>query len=103
VVIENIDELHLKIAVALILKRDRLAAPEIKYLRKFLGWSGEEHARRHGVPVATVRAWEAGEVAMPVSNEKELRFWATTESPQHEYEPGTTITIAHTEHGWLAA
>lgn len=57
-ILPRVTELHRTIALALVRKPSRLVGAEIRYLRKYLGWSGVDLAKRMGVDPATVSNWE---------------------------------------------
>src|SRR5437764_1043651 len=59
--IPRIEELHQKIATDLISKPGRLSPGEIRFLRRWLGWSGTDFAKMMGVDPATVSRWESSE------------------------------------------
>ena len=54
----------------------RLQPAEIRFLRKALGWSGEDFAKRFGVAVESVSRWENGKREMPGTTERLLRVLA---------------------------
>ena len=54
VAIPRIEDLHRTIAQAVIAKRERLTPAEIRFLRKFLGWSGADFAAHVGTTPETV-------------------------------------------------
>src|SRR5262245_6161626 len=54
VVIPRLEELHALIASTIIQKPARLTGNEVRYLRKFLGWSGADFARMMGAQPETV-------------------------------------------------
>src|SRR5215203_2238863 len=53
-VLPRIAELHRTITHAIIRKPFRLSGLEVRYLRKYLGWSGVDFARHVGVDPSTV-------------------------------------------------
>src|SRR6185312_4534457 len=55
--IPRLAELHQVIADAVIHKRSRLSGAEVKYLRKYIGWSSSDFAKRIGADPATVSKW----------------------------------------------
>lgn len=85
VAIPRIEELHRVIALAVISKSGRLAPPEIRYLRKFLDWSGAEFARHVGVDVATVSRWENGQQSMGPVADRLLRMIVACGQPERAY------------------
>lgn len=74
VAIPRIEELHRVIAMEVIGKRARLAPAEIRFLRKVLGWSGADLARRIGVGVGAVSRWENGRDPMGPVADRLLRL-----------------------------
>jgi putative zinc finger/helix-turn-helix YgiT family protein len=71
--IPNMSGLHRAIALELIKKPERLAPAEIAFLRKSLGWSGADFARKMHCAPAQVSRWENGRIEMSVANELLLR------------------------------
>jgi putative transcriptional regulator len=45
----------------------RLAPQEIRFLRKWLGWSGQDFAKHFGVTPTTVSRWESVKDSEPMS------------------------------------
>ena len=60
VAIPRLAQLHRAIVRALVAKRGRLSADEIRFLRKRLEWTGVELATRLGVTPDTASRWETG-------------------------------------------
>lgn len=58
--IPNIEGLHDALARAIINKDGPLAAPEVIFLRKSLGWSGTDFARHMLCDKAQISKWEHG-------------------------------------------
>ena len=85
VAIPAIEELHRVIAGALIRKRGRLAHAEIRFLRKYLGWSGADFARHMGTTPETVSRWEHGTTPMGGSADRLLRLLVATKAPMSDY------------------
>jgi putative zinc finger/helix-turn-helix YgiT family protein len=85
VTIPYIEDLHRTIAYAVAAKKARLAPEEIRYLRKWLGWSQTDFAAHAGVDPATVSRWENDSVAMGGSAERLLRLLVTTREPVQKY------------------
>jgi len=84
-VIPKIEQLHRVIATAVARKVPRLSANEIRFLRKYLGWSGGDFAKHMGVSPETVSRWEHGSATMGPSAERLLRFAALTREPSSDY------------------
>jgi putative zinc finger/helix-turn-helix YgiT family protein len=94
VAIPAIEGLHRTIAGALIRKRARLAPAEIKFLRKSLGWSGADFARRIGATPETVSRWEHGRMPMGLAAERLLRLMVATEAPVADYTVDVLAQVA---------
>lgn len=86
--IPNIEELHRSIAVFLINKSERLISEEIIFLRKSLGWSKADFARKFHVRPEQVSRWEseAKPIKMKVQNELLLRTIVANGQKIENYE-----------------
>ena len=85
VAIPKVNQLNEALAKAFARKSQRLEPAEIKFLRKYFGWSGQEFASRMGVTPETVSRWEHGARPMGSTAEILLRFSAIELSPVDEY------------------
>jgi len=85
VVLPRIEELHRVLAVAVAEKAERLVPEEIRFLRKYLGWSGVDFAAYFGVKPETVSRWENGAKRMSLPSERFLRFCALAIEPIEDY------------------
>lgn len=83
--IPNIDGLHKALATVLVQKRERLVGAEIRFLRKYLGFSGVDFAEHLGVTPETVSRWEQGSTAMGVTADRFLRWLVLTRDPVSRY------------------
>jgi len=85
--IPRLDELHRVVEVALAVKRERLLPQEIRFLRKGLGLSSLEFAKKIGVDPATVSRWENIEspLAMGKSAERLMRYMVLHDEPVQSY------------------
>lgn len=83
--IPRIEDLHRAIAHEVICKTARLAPHEIRFLRKYLGWSASAFARRMGVEPATVSRWETG--AKPIGSiaDRLVRLMVAHMQPTADY------------------
>jgi len=70
--IPNLSGLHRYIAVALVLKPERVTPEEVSYLRKSLGWSKAHFARKLHVRPEQVSRWESKKKPVPMSVQGEL-------------------------------
>jgi putative zinc finger/helix-turn-helix YgiT family protein len=111
--IPRIEELHRTIVDAIIRRRARLSGAEIRFLRKSLGWSGGDFARRMGVDPATVSRWENGAQDIGQVAERLLRLLVSVAGPVQGYSlddladwagaPETDappIRLARSSRGW---
>ncbi len=94
ITIPRIEALHNVIARALITKRSRLNAAEIRYLRKYLGWSGADFAAHMGTTRETVSRWENGQVLMGTQADRLLRLMVATKGPVKDYSLDTLKAIS---------
>ena len=81
VAIPRIEDLHRTIAHAVIEKRERLTPAEIRFLRKYLGWSGADFAAHVGATPETVSRWETGGTPMGVTADRLLRLMVASRQP----------------------
>lgn len=85
VAIPNIEGLHRVMAQALARKREKFVPAEVRYLRKWLGFSGVDFASHMGVEPETVSRWEQGGRPMSATAERLLRWLVMTREPVSEY------------------
>ncbi len=85
VAIPRIEELHRVIATAVARRRGRLEPVEVRYLRKWLGWSGTDFAAHMGVSAETVSRWEGGSQRIGSTADRLLRLMALSREPAREY------------------
>ena len=89
-----VERLHKVIAAALIRKKGRLAPEEIRFLRKSLGWSGVDFAKRMGTTKETVSRWETGKLAMGPQADRLLRMLVAKGTPVEEYPVDVLSQVA---------
>lgn len=83
--IPKIEELHRTIARAVVKKSAPLVPDEIRFLRKWMGWSGVDFAAHTGVTPETVSRWENGNLKMGAAADRLLRLMVVTRAPVEEY------------------
>jgi len=72
--IPDMEGLHRALAMAVVNKDGRLTPHEVRFLRKSLGWSGADFARKFHVTPSAVSRWESTRLASPMSKANELRL-----------------------------
>ena len=87
VALPRIEELHRVIARSVIRRSTRLSPKEIRFLRKWLGHSGEDLAELMGVTPEQVSRWENGKRDMGATADRLLRMLVATTEPRDEYSP----------------
>lgn len=111
-------ELHKLLANLLIMKEERLAPPEIRFLRKYLGWSQRDFANKFHTSVSRVSKWESGTNPqnMDSRNEILLRMAVAMGQKINNYfehmdevatrekgDTATQLTLAHSQGEWQEA
>ncbi len=76
--IPKMNDLMRTIALALVVKPYSLAGPEVRFLRKFLGLTGEAFARLLDVDKTTLSKWETGEDPVGPQSDRLIRLIAVT-------------------------
>jgi putative zinc finger/helix-turn-helix YgiT family protein len=111
-VLPRVTELHRTIAHAVIHKRARLSGPEVRFLRKYLGWSGADFARHVGVDPSTVSNWENDKDPIGPASDRLLRLMVAHGAPVEEYAleeltkienertPPVEVRVAPKARGW---
>jgi DNA-binding transcriptional regulator YiaG len=84
IAIPRIEELHRVLAVAFANKPSKLAADEVRFLRRYLGYSQADFARTMGVAAETASRWESG-TGMGATAERLLRLMVATQAPIADY------------------
>lgn len=83
--IPNIEGLHRALALFLLRKTWRLSGPEVRFLRKYIGLSGADFAKRIGAEPETVSRWENGKQPIGAQAERLLRLLVVTMGQIQEY------------------
>jgi transcriptional regulator with XRE-family HTH domain len=71
----------------------RLTKDEIRFLRKYLGYSGVDFAKVIGVAAETISRWENGKEKIGPSTEKLIRMLVVHAQPTRQYPIETLATI----------
>jgi len=87
IVIPRIEELHRLIARTVATEPARLNSEQIRFLRKWLGWSSSDFALMMGVRPETVSRWEGKGTGyqMPPTAERLLRLMVANQEPTEKY------------------
>lgn len=93
VVIPRIEELHRVLAAAVVRQATRLTKDELRFLRKYLGYSGVDFAKVIGVAPETISRWENGKEKIGTSAEKLIRMLVVHVQPNRSYPIDTLATI----------
>jgi putative zinc finger/helix-turn-helix YgiT family protein len=115
--IPAIEDLHRTIAMILVNKPGRLSPAEIKVMRKSLGWSGADFARKFHISPSQVSRWESVSSHQPMGKANELllrtavAFGQKIENYMDQAEKlelskksdPLSLTLAHTGGEWANA
>jgi putative zinc finger/helix-turn-helix YgiT family protein len=87
IVIPHIEDLHRLIARAVMVKPSTLSPDEIRFLRKWLGFSSTDFALAMGVRPETVSRWESKSTRQPMAAtaERLLRLMVANQEPVEKY------------------
>jgi putative zinc finger/helix-turn-helix YgiT family protein len=95
--IPRMEELHRLIAQEVASKDARLTPQEIRFLRKYLGFSGVDFAATLDVTPETVSRWETGKKQMSPVAERALRLMVFVRAPIAEYPLERLAMVAQGE------
>lgn len=95
--IPRMEELHRVIAQEVASKSARLAAQEVRFLRKYLGFSGVDFAATLDVTPETVSRWETGKKQMSPVAERALRLMVFVRNPIDQYPLEKLAEVAQGE------
>ncbi len=87
VVLPRLEELHRTITRTVATGSSPLRPQEIRFLRKYLGYSGADFARVIGVSPETLSRWENGKAEPSRMVDLLLRYMALTRDPLTDYPP----------------
>lgn len=112
--IPQFEQMHQVIASELMSQKGRLRPKEVKFLRKFLGYSKEDFAKKFHVDKATVAHWESPNTRRPISKAYELLLRAMVkmgdtakeyplENVATDEPPAGAMHLAFKRNGWRVA
>ena len=94
VAVPNVEELHRAIAFAVASQRARLSGIEVRFLRKYLGYSATDFATTIGVDKATVSRWENDKDRIGPIADRLLRLMVFRQRPVEEYPTERLAEVA---------
>lgn len=92
--IPKMASLHAALAAMVINTVPKLSGAEVRFLRKFIGYSGADFAARVGVGAETVSRWENDKEPIGTVAERLVRLMVATEKRIESYETITPSEIA---------
>jgi putative zinc finger/helix-turn-helix YgiT family protein len=95
--IPRMEELHRVIAQGVASKNARLTPQEVRFLRKYLGFSGVDFAATLDVTPETVSRWETGKKQMSPVAERALRLMVFVRAPIDQYPLERLAEVAQGE------
>ncbi len=115
--IPHLEELHRAIALHFVKHSRRLQGTEVRFLRKWLGWSGQNFAKHMGVSAETVSRWENEREPIGGTSDRLLRLMVLFGKPAPDYSldrlaeindaagsaPTEPARFAPTRDGWRSA
>jgi putative zinc finger/helix-turn-helix YgiT family protein len=115
-VIPHIEQLHSALAHVIATKSEQLVPQEIRFLRKYLGFSSADFANALAVRPETISRWEKSDSIRPMNKglERLLRLMVLNERPAMRFAPkqvaglatehavATRVRIARKNDGWEA-
>jgi len=100
VAIPNVEGLHRCIARVLAERRSALLGTEVRFLCKWLGYSGQDFAQLMGVTPETVSRWENSKRVLPSVADRALRLMVLRSEPVESYDLGFFTKIAPATFSW---
>jgi len=97
VVLPRVTDLHRAIALAVVRTNARLSGEEVRFLRKYMGFSGTDFAARMGVDPSTVSRWENGHEPIGSLADRLLRLMVVRDRPVEEYPIDQLVHIVDKE------
>ena len=85
VALPRVEGLHRSLADFIVRKPGRLAGAEVRFLRKYLGWSSGDFAKHMGVSREAVSRWENGHDKIGGLADRLLRLFVAHCAPIEDY------------------
>lgn len=113
--IPRMGQLHRLLAETFVMQHGMIAPVELRFLRKHIGLSAGDLARRMGVARETVSRWETGASPMGAVADRLLRLLVITHEPTDSYavddlldelndmppsDPPSSVAMQRRERGW---
>jgi putative zinc finger/helix-turn-helix YgiT family protein len=105
--IPDVSGLHELLAMTVASKSASLTGTEVRFLRKWLGWTGTRFAAWMGADPSTVSRWESGKQRMSKQAESLIRLYALKTvsdallSIEDDVAPLREARLHHTRKGWV--
>lgn len=96
VAIPNIAGLHRSIAAILVNRPSALVAPELRFLRQYLGHSSKDFAKTLGVAPETLSRWENASRDIPPVVDRVVRLLVVNTTPRTDYSADMLAKIRPT-------
>ncbi|QQR91034.1 MAG: helix-turn-helix domain-containing protein [Myxococcales bacterium] len=96
--IPRLEQLHRVVAHTLVKKPGLLSGPQVRYLRKWLGWAAQDLARRFDLTPEHVSRIENGHLRISVTADRLLRMLVLTKDPVEKYSPEELLDTPVSEH-----
>lgn len=93
VVFERMTAMLRLLAETVINKRGHFTGDEIRFLRKHLGFSSGDFAKRMGVTLTQVSRWEHGKSAISPTADRLLRLLVAYTEPVKDYSAETLLAV----------
>ncbi len=97
VVLPRVTELHRAMALAVVRTNARLSGEEVRFLRKYMGFSGTDFAARMGVDPSTVSRWENSHEPIGSLADRLVRLMVVRDRPVDEYPIDQLVNIVDKE------
>ena len=97
VAIPRIEELHRLLARVYLHVKRRLHGNEVRFLRKYLGWSGRQFADHMSATPETISRWESGDRQMSIAHQRLLLLYVANVEPVESYSVEDTENVLEEE------